>query len=57
MQVLGLDIAGSPFRWLTAERAAYHVATGKVAWSLGEPAAVFHGGVPVKYRFQMLRCL
>ncbi|MCX7180889.1 MAG: HNH endonuclease [Proteobacteria bacterium] len=45
MQVLGLDIAGSPFRWLTAERAAYHVATGKVAWSLGEPAAVFHGGV------------
>lgn len=45
MQVLGLNIAGSPFRWLTTERAAYHIASGKVAWSLGESATVFHGGV------------
>lgn len=36
MQVLALDIAGTPFRWLDIERASYYVASGKVAWSLGD---------------------
>lgn len=45
MQVLGLDISGMPYRWLSIDRAAYLVATGKVAWTLGEPAAILHGGI------------
>ena len=45
MQYLALDIAGTPHRWLDADRAAYYVATGKVAWSLGDPSVVLHGGV------------
>ncbi len=36
VQVLALDIAGTPFRWLDIERASYYVASGKVAWSLGD---------------------
>jgi len=43
--ILALDIAGQPFRWLTAEEAVSYNATGKVAWSIGEPVVVFHGGV------------
>lgn len=43
-QILALDIAGNPFRWLDIERAAYYVAGGKVAWDLGESGLVLHGG-------------
>jgi hypothetical protein len=42
--ILGLDIAGQPFRWLTPQEAVSYNATGKVAWSIGEPVVVFHGG-------------
>lgn len=44
MQILGLDISGTPFRWLEIEQAARYVAHGKVAWEIGEPIAVLHGG-------------
>ena len=42
--ILGLDIAGQSFRWLTPQEAVSYNATGKVAWSIGEPVVVFHGG-------------
>ena len=42
--ILGLDIAGQPFRWLSAEDAVSYNATGKVAWSIGDPVVIFHGG-------------
>jgi len=45
MQILALSIAGVPHRWMSIDRAAYYVAAGKVAWDLGEPAAVLHGGL------------
>ena len=44
-QILALDIAGNPFRWLDPERAVYYAAGGKVAWAIGEDALVFHGGI------------
>jgi hypothetical protein len=44
MQILALDIAGNPFRWLEIERAITYVACGKVAWAVGEDRFVFHGG-------------
>ena len=43
--ILGLDIAGQPFRWLSAEDAVSYNATGKVAWSIGDPVVIFHGGI------------
>lgn len=42
--ILALDIAGHPFRWLDIERAIHYIATGKVAWALGEEAMTVHGG-------------
>lgn len=44
MRILALSVAGTPHRWMEIDRAAYYVATGKVAWSLGDPATVLHGG-------------
>lgn len=44
-QILALDIAGNPFRWLDYDRAIRYVASGKVAWSLGDAPMVFTGGV------------
>ena len=44
-QILALDIAGNPFRWLDAERAIYYVASGKVAWEIGGDELVFLGGI------------
>lgn len=44
-QILALDIAGNPFRWLDIDRAIYYVATGKVAWSLGADPMRFFGGI------------
>lgn len=44
-QILALDIAGNPFRWLDIERAIYYAAGGKVAWEIGEDELVFRGGV------------
>lgn len=45
MQYLALDISGMPYRWLNTDEAAYYVATGKVAWSLGDPVETLHGGI------------
>lgn len=42
--ILVLDIAGNPFRWMDPPSAAAYIASDKVAWALGEPAVVFHGG-------------
>jgi hypothetical protein len=44
MQILALDIAGNPFRWLDVERAITYAACGKVAWAVGDDKFVFHGG-------------
>ncbi|MDR2880929.1 MAG: HNH endonuclease [Azoarcus sp.] len=44
-QILALDIAGNPFRWLDIEQAISYAATGRVAWEIGEQELVFHGGV------------
>lgn len=45
MKVLSLNIAGVPHRWLDINRAAYYVAGNKVAWALGDPTVVLHGGL------------
>ncbi|MDR2209582.1 MAG: HNH endonuclease [Azoarcus sp.] len=44
-QILALDIAGNPFRWLDIEQAIGYAAAGRVAWEIGEQELVFHGGV------------
>ena len=43
-RVLGLDIAGNPFKWLSAEEAVHYYASDKVVWDLGADLQVFHGG-------------
>ena len=45
MQILCLDIAGQPFRWLTIEQAAYYVAANKISWTFGDADTVLHGGM------------
>jgi hypothetical protein len=44
VQILALDIAGNPFRWLDIERAIAYAAGGKVAWEIGDDEFIFHGG-------------
>jgi hypothetical protein len=43
-QVLALDSAGSPNRWIPLRDAVVYHAKGLVAWSIGEPRLVMHGG-------------
>ena len=43
--ILALDIAGMPVRWIDFETAAGYYATGKVGWELGEQKTTLHGGV------------
>lgn len=43
-RILGLDIAGNPFKWLNAEEAVHYYASDKVVWELGDDIQVFHGG-------------
>ena len=45
MQILALNMAGQPFRWLDAEQAVSYHAVAKVAWSVGDPVVLFRGGV------------
>src|SRR5450631_3016589 len=45
MQILALNLAGAPFRWLAAEQAVSYHAVAKVAWSVGDPVVLFRGGV------------
>ena len=43
--VLQLDIHGTPQAWIAVEHAATHIASGSVAWSVGEaPLHVLRGG-------------
>lgn len=45
MTVLALDISGIPRQWISFNDAIKYHAAGAVAWSLGEPAAYYRGGV------------
>lgn len=42
--ILQLDIAGVPDKWIRPRDAIKHIAEGGVAWSLGSAVSVFHGG-------------
>jgi 5-methylcytosine-specific restriction endonuclease McrA len=44
LRVLGLDIAGNPFKWLTMEEAVHYYASDKVVWELGDNLQTFRGG-------------
>ncbi|MDR3159843.1 MAG: HNH endonuclease [Zoogloeaceae bacterium] len=44
MQILGLDVAGNPAQWLSAEQAITEAARDKIAWQWGERTFVFRGG-------------
>jgi hypothetical protein len=35
VQILGLDVAGNPAQWLSAEQAITAAATGGIAWQWG----------------------
>lgn len=43
--ILVLDIAGTPVRWVDRESAAAYYASGKVRWELGADRLVLHGGI------------
>lgn len=43
--ILALDIAGIPFRWLAPREAIHYQAAGKVAWELGQEAVRYRGGM------------
>ncbi len=43
--ILALDIAGTPVRWIDFETAAGYYATNKVRWELGEQRTILHGGM------------
>lgn len=48
MQVLQLDIQGTPQAWVSTEQAALHYATGNVAWEDGSgPLTMLRGGINV----------
>lgn len=44
VQVLQLNRAGLPVKWLNLEHAAYAYTRGKVEWALGDPCATLRGG-------------
>ena len=54
LRILGLDVAGNPFKWLGAEEAVHYYASDKVVWDLGTDLQVFHGGVQRKTGEQSL---
>ncbi len=43
--ILALDIAGTPMRWIDYESAANYYATGKVRWELGNDRVLLRGGI------------
>lgn len=43
--ILALDIAGTPIRWIDFETAAGYYTTGKVSWELGDQKTTLHGGI------------
>jgi hypothetical protein len=44
-EILVLDVAGTPVRWVDHESAATYYASGKVRWELGADRIVLHGGI------------
>jgi hypothetical protein len=44
-EILVLDVAGTPVRWVDHESAATYYASGKVRWELGDERLVLRGGV------------
>ena len=45
VSVLKVNMAGTPLDWLSPKDAISYVAQGDVAWSFGQDAVVFHGGI------------
>src|SRR5688572_24808034 len=43
-QILALDVAGSPRKWVSAQTAVCYYARSLVVWEHGAHAAVFRGG-------------
>ena len=43
--ILALDIAGTPVRWIGPETAAMYYASGKIAWELGDAPIHLRGGI------------
>jgi HNH endonuclease len=43
-QILALDMAGTPRKWVSAESAVIYYAKALVGWEFGEAKTVFHGG-------------
>lgn len=43
-QILALDVAGAPHRWLNVRQAAHYYATNMVAWTAGQHEFVLRGG-------------
>jgi HNH endonuclease len=43
-QILALDMAGTPRKWVSAESAVIYYAKALVAWEFGDIETVFHGG-------------
>ncbi len=48
VQILQIDRAGLPVKWLNFEKAALHAAKGNIAWSLGDTCATLRGGTNAK---------
>lgn len=54
MQILQLDVQGVPQKWITAEAAALHYATGAVTWTVGDPCITLRGGTNARSGLQSL---
>lgn len=52
MQILALDITGSPRVWLSIKEAVGYYTQGKVQWTLGEPVRTLWGGIQRKTGLQ-----
>jgi hypothetical protein len=44
-QILALDVAGAPHRWLNVRQAAHYYATDMIAWVAGQNQFTLRGGV------------
>ncbi|MBU2722670.1 HNH endonuclease, partial [Acidithiobacillus ferridurans] len=42
--ILRLDVSGNPLHWIGQEEAASYYAKNLVAWTLGDPFQILHGG-------------
>jgi hypothetical protein len=43
-QILALDVAGAPHRWLNVRQAAHYYATNMIAWAVGTNEFLLRGG-------------